>query len=74
MDKDIIENWYPKTFAERVEYILLYISNHTQHIEQRLILNYHQMYSLLFIDRYERDTKVISKTSGKFILREEQAC
>ena len=36
IDQDIIENWYPKTFTERVDYILLYLNAHIKHIERTI--------------------------------------
>lgn len=74
MDQNIVDSWYPKNFTERINNILLYISSHTQHIGEELILDNNQMYSLLFIDRYEIDTQPLSKTYGKPILREKRPC
>ncbi len=53
MDSEIIENWYPKTFADRVDYILLYLSKRAKHIGQRVTLKGEELYGLLFIDRKE---------------------
>ena len=53
VDSDIIENWYPKTFAERVDQILLYLSKQAKHIGQRITLKTEELYGLLFIDRKE---------------------
>lgn len=56
MDSDIIETWYPKTFAERVDCVLLYISAHTEHLGQQLSFPFYSMLSLLFVDRKEWDS------------------
>lgn len=53
MDSDMVETWYPKTFAERVDRILLYFSTKAAHIGQTFSLSYEEMISVLFIDRYE---------------------
>ena len=65
MDSDMVETWYPKTFAERVDRILLYFSTKASHIGQTFSLRYEEMISALFIDRYEiardQNTNNISK-------------
>lgn len=53
MNNDMVETWYPKTFAERVDRILLYFSTKAAHIGQSFSLSYEEMISALFIDRYE---------------------
>ena len=53
MDEEVIENWYPKTFAERVDHILLFLNLRIKHIGQRISLNYEETVSALFVDRYE---------------------
>ena len=53
MDSDMVEIWYPKTFAERIDHILLYISNRTRHMGQSITLSYNDGLSLLFVDRQE---------------------
>lgn len=53
MDSDMVENWFPKTFSERVDYILLYIDANTPHIGQQTIWSPQEAKSALFIDRYE---------------------
>jgi len=64
IDADIIANWYPKSFAEKIDYILLYIFNHAPHVGQSVRFSAEQLYSFLFIDRYEL-------SSGKYVLRQE---
>lgn len=53
MDEDIIANWYPKTFAERVDQILIKINELSAHIGQQIEVEYEELLSLLFIDRKE---------------------
>lgn len=64
IDADIVANWYPKSFAEKVDHILLYISSHAPHLGQTVHFSVEQLYSILFIDRYEL-------SSGKHVLRSE---
>lgn len=74
MDSQIVENWYPKTFSERINYILLYLDAHIKHIGQNYLINYASMLSLLFVDRYEFDNNKTSKTYGEFHLRNKEEC
>lgn len=53
MDADIIDNWYPKTFSERVDNILLYLGTHIPHIGQEITLEWNKLLSILFVDRYD---------------------
>lgn len=55
MDANIIENWYPKTFSERVDRILLFLNSRTKHIGQQITLSYQELLSALFVDRKELD-------------------
>lgn len=50
MDSEMINNWYPKTFAERVDRILLYLGTHTNHFGEPVRLLPQEMYALLFVD------------------------
>lgn len=47
MDGDIIENWYPKSFSERIDYILLLISSQIKHVGQQIVYNEQEAMSLL---------------------------
>ena len=69
MDAEIIEAWYPKSFAERVDKVLLYINTHTGHMGQQIYLSYHGMLSLLFVDRKETDS-----FTGKTDWRSDDEC
>lgn len=55
MDADMIENWYPKTFSERVDCILLFLNSRIKHIGHWVTLNYQESLSALFVDRKELD-------------------
>lgn len=69
MDESIVENWYPKTFSERVDNILLYIAHHTEHIGQQLQLSVNQLLSVLFVDKQALDKSFFSETMGQWIER-----
>lgn len=64
IDADIVANWYPKSFSEKIDHILLYIFSHAPHLGQTVDFYAEQLYSFLFIDRYEL-------SSGKPVLRSE---
>lgn len=66
IDADIIANWYPKSFAEKIDQILLYIVSHAPHVGQVVHFSTEQFYSFLFIDRYEL-------SCGQYVLRSEDA-
>lgn len=53
MDADLIDNWYPKTFSERIDDILLYLAKQTPHVGQKINIGWHELLSMLFVDRYD---------------------
>lgn len=53
IDSEIVEAWYPKSFAEKIDQILLYLHKHAPHIGQSTHFNPQTLYSFLFIDRYD---------------------
>lgn len=69
MDMDIIENWYPKTFAERVDNILLYLASHTEHIGQSLILPVNRLLNVLFVDKQRMVNGIFSSTEKRWVER-----
>lgn len=65
MDDEIVEGWYPKSLHERINYILLYLANNTNHLGQKISISNAEMLSLLFVDRKEtRDIENISAKKG----------
>ena len=74
MDDEMINNWYPKSFSERIDYILLRIDSLTKHIGQAVDFSNQEMLSLLFIDRKEKDEKPLSATRGQMLWRDEEEC
>ena len=53
MDSDIILAWYPKTFSERIDKVLLYLNDRIKHIGQQISLSYQELLSVMFVDRKE---------------------
>lgn len=74
MDSLIIENWYPKTFTERVDCILLCLNARAKHVGATVVLSYAEAFSLLFVDRKERNEDVNSREYGKIVFRDEGSC
>lgn len=56
IDEAMIENWYPKTFAEKIDHILLYLNSRIKHMGQMISLSMQETLSMLFIDRREIDS------------------
>lgn len=54
MDSEMINNWYPKSFSERVDRILLKLGSIAEHIGQSISFRSLELFSLLFIDRKEK--------------------
>lgn len=52
LSKENIENWYPKTFSEKIDKILLYLNKCIKHIGQKAVLTKEESYSVFFVDRY----------------------
>lgn len=69
MDSQIIESWYPRDFAERVDKILLYFANHTNHIGQPLSLPANCLLNVLFVDKQHLDLTPSSPTYNQWIIR-----
>ncbi len=67
LDSDMIENWYPKTFSERVDKILLYCADHTPHVGNKVFLKPLEAYGVAFIERWSsEDNKYFPDSSMVF--------
>lgn len=74
IDSKIINAWFPKSFNERVDYIIRFLGDHIPHIGQAVSFTYEEMLGLLFIDRFEIDNQSISRASGNIISRNKNEC
>lgn len=74
MDTTIIENWFPKTFSERVDAILLCMNERAKHIGASMEFSFSEAMSLLFVDRKEKSEDISSANYGKMILRDSDSC
>lgn len=59
MDNGIIKSWYPKTFDERVDKILVTVYEKTEHVGEAVSVPVDESYSLLFVDRKSNDDNPI---------------
>lgn len=53
VDASTLQDWYPETFAQRVDLILMRLNELADHIGQSVSLSIQALQSLLFIDRNE---------------------
>lgn len=66
IDSEIVEAWYPKSFTEKIDQILLYLYKHAPHIGQTIQFSAQKLYSFLFIDRYDL-------INGQYVPREDDS-
>lgn len=71
MDDEIIESWYPKTFSERIDRILLFLNSRIKHVGQQISMGYQELISALFVDRKELDE---SKGEEEWVPRKDVDC
>lgn len=53
LSKENVENWYPKTLAEKIDYILLYLNSRSSYMGEEIRLNKEEALSCFFIERYD---------------------
>lgn len=63
--KENIENWYPKTFSEKIDYILLYFNSHIKHMGESIVLKKEETFSCLFVERYDYESGGWKKRSDE---------
>ncbi|WP_051205546.1 hypothetical protein [Butyrivibrio sp. FC2001] len=56
MDEDIINSWYPKSFAEKIDMILLKLDEIGEYIGQKIKLSKYEWFGLTFVERYRGNT------------------
>lgn len=52
LDNDIIHTWYPKSFAEKINMILLKLDKLSDYIGQEIYITKYALYGLTFVERY----------------------
>lgn len=63
LDSDMVEAWYPRSFAERIDMALLYLHDHSGVIGDVLYCTLEQIYSMLFIIRSSFETSNVSEVA-----------
>lgn len=69
MDADMIASWYPKSFSERVDKILLKLGSTIRHIGQKITIDNDELLSLTFVDRKE-----LNSHTRSYNWRNKDAC
>ena len=72
VDKEIVDAWYPKTYAEKIDQILLYFDKCSEHIGGRININKNLLQSILFIDRKQKSYTSYGDLLGHWELRGDE--
>lgn len=59
---DIVENWYPKTFSDKVNKFLMALSKESDFIGKEVVLSKEQLFSALFVKRYDCKNNILKST------------
>ena len=57
MDNDIIRAWYPVSFAEKIDMILLKLADLTDYVGQEIRISRYELYGLMFVEHFKPDGK-----------------
>ena len=75
LSRENVANWYPKTFSEKIDKILLYLNDKIRHVGEEVSLTIEEVLSALFVDRYDYKEKRCNKRDiqaqlkqGKYML------
>ncbi len=68
LDSQIVENWYPRTFSEKIDRILLYLGEHEEHFREERKYSSTELRVLLFIDLHHNGTE------HNQVFRDDNAC
>ena len=74
MDSDIVDSWYPRSLAEKVDSILLYINSNARHLGQKIQISLPVLMGVLFVDRYDIDNKIYENKVNMAVERDEKEC
>lgn len=70
LEKENVENWYPKTFSEKVDHILLYLDFKTPYMGETVILDKEEMLSCFFVERYVFKNRQWEKRSDEALRKQ----
>ena len=57
MDQDIISLWFPKSFSQKVDMILLKLNELTEFVGQEIKLDIPSLLSCMFVRRFKSDNR-----------------
>lgn len=57
MDNDIIHAWYPTSFAEKIDMILLKLAELSDYVGQEIRISKYELYGLMFVEHYKSGEK-----------------
>lgn len=69
IDAQMVENWYPETFSEKIDRILLYCGKNTLHMGDIVFLKKEQLAGVLFVDQWEGEKGKLFPLSSSMTLR-----
>lgn len=61
MDKDIVTLWFPKSFSQRIDMILLKLNEMTEYVGQPIKLDVPSFLSCMFVKRYDQNGQIIEE-------------
>lgn len=70
LDCKTVENWYPKSFADKIDSFLIYLNNQSKHIGEIIELYETQVISAIFADRFDINEDHQNKREQKDILNQ----
>ena len=74
MNNEMVEAWYPRTFSDRVDNILLYLDKSIHHVGQQISVPLQELISMLFVDRFEVDMVRYANKYGYCVERAVEDC
>jgi len=67
MDANLINTWYPRTFSEKIDNIMLLFNSRMKHLGQKIEISTNEMPSILFMDRVEKVNELTKDISWRDI-------
>lgn len=74
MSEEMVETWYPRTFSDRIDNILIYLNGRIQHVGQYVSMYLQELISMLFVDRFEIDVLKYFNKYGNCVERKIDDC
>ena len=56
----MINAWYPKSFSERIDLILLYVASKSDYVGDLLKISNNDLYNIFFIKRFDRKNQLLN--------------